>query len=295
MRTKLGSALLALYPEAWRARYGEEARALIEDDPPGAGGLASLLVGAGRAHVRPQACWRATPAASMRLSIGALFACWILVSLAGSLFAKVTEHTDAIEHEHRLLNFGRGAITAGALLGAVAIAVGGLPLLWQALRAAAERRDRRLGLLILSPAIVGALVVGLGAVLVAVAPSRHGGFPTAFVLALLVPASLGVLACALTAALAPKAVMRRAEPSARLLRRAAWSGQALALAILLVAAGLVAYVPALWSADAAGTAASGPLGLSTRATLLLALAGAVFAAGPALLAATRARRAALTR
>ena len=97
-RARLGAALLALYPEPWRDRYGEEMRALIEDDPPGARGFASLLAGAAQAHVRPQRCWRAevAPATAMRLSVGALFACWMLVSLAGSAFAKLTEHIDPV-------------------------------------------------------------------------------------------------------------------------------------------------------------------------------------------------------
>ncbi len=296
-RSRLGALLLALYPEPWRDRYGEEMRALLEDDPPTLRGIASLLVAAGRAHARPQRCWAGNiePSRAIRLSVGALFASWLGVCLAGSAFAKLTEHMDAVEHRHGLLNAGRAAITAGAVLGAAAIAVGGLPLVWQALRTAVERRDRRLALLLLSPAIAGLLLLALGAVLVKLAPARDGGFPASFVLALLVPVGIGVLACTLVAALAPKAVMRRSEPPLRLLRLAAWSGQGLAIAIVFVAAGPALYVPALWSTHGVGIAASGPLGLSTRLTLLLALAGALVAVVPALLAAGRARRAALAR
>jgi len=296
-RSRLGSALLALYPEPWRDRYGEEMRALLEDDPPGARGLISLLVAAARAHARPQPSWRTdlAPAAAMRLSVGGLFACWMVIAIAGSAFAKLTEHMDASEHVHPLLGWARAMIVWGAAIGAVAIAVGGLPLLWQALGEAFRRRDRRLALALASPALAGALLLALAALLTAVTPSRHNGFPAAFVLELLLPATLGVLACALTGALAPKAVMRRSQPPVSMLRLAAWAGQGLTVAIVLVAAGLAAYVPALWSAGVAGTAASGPLGLSTRVTLIFALAGAVVAVGPAVVAATRARRAALAR
>ena len=294
---RLGGRLLALYPELWRARYGEEMEALLEDDPPGARGLASLLGGAADAHVRPQRCWRegVAPGAAMRLSVGALFACWILVCVAGSSFAKQTEHFDPIEHQHKLLLVGRDMITLGAVLGAAAITIGGLPLVWQALRVAVGRRDRRLAALLASPALAGALVVGLAALLLLVAPSRRGGFPTAFVAETLVPVSLVALGWALVAALVPKAVMRRARPSAGLLRPAAWAGQVLAAAMVLVSAGLALYAPTLFSVPGAGVAASGPFGLSTRITLLFSLAAALVACGPALIAAGRARRAALQR
>jgi hypothetical protein len=294
-RTQVGRRLLALYPEAWRDRYSEEMRALLEDDPPRLRGLASLLRGAGDAHMRPQRCWRGdlSPAAAMRLSVGGLFACWMVVSVAGLAFAKLTEHMDATEHAHPVMGLARAMITSGAAIGAAAIAIGGLPLVWHAFEEVVRRRDRRLALLFASPALAGGVLLTLAALLTAVAPSRHNGFPVAFVLALLLPATVGALAGALACALAPKAVMRQTQPPVAMLRLAAWAGQVLTVAIVLVAAGLAVYVPSLWSASVAGTAASGPSGLSTRLTLIFALAAAVVAVGPALLAAGRARRAAL--
>jgi hypothetical protein len=292
---KLGRSLLRLYPEPWRARYEDEMQALLEDDPPRVAGLLSLLRGAVHAHLRPQRCWSDdVPAdARMRLSVGALFACWMLVSLAGSCFAKVTEHFDPLEHEHELLIAARGMITSGAAIGAAAVALGGLPLVWQALRTAMHRRDRRLAALLVSPAVAGVCWWLLAVLLLVLAPSRHGRFPTSFVLEILLPITLAAAGCAVLGGLAPKAVMRRAQPPESLLRLAAWSGQALAVAILLVTVGLALYVPALWSVAGAGAAPSGPFGFSTRATLCIALAGAALACGPALVAATRARRAAL--
>ncbi len=293
--TRAGLALLALYPEAWRRRYGEEVSALLEDDPPRLRGLASMVRGATEAHLRPRACWRGeiTRSASMRLSVGALFACWMLVSLAGGGFAKLTEHYDPLEHEHELLIAARDMITFGAALGAIAVALGGLPLVWQALRTAVQRRDRRLAALLASPLLAGVAWSLLVVLLMSVAPARAGRFPAPFVLEILAPVALGGLGCALVGALAPKAVMRRAQPPARMLARASWAGQLLALATVLVTLGLALYVPALWSVPGAGVDASGPLGLSTRLTLCLALAGALLACGPAIVAATRARRAAL--
>ncbi len=293
--TRLGRRLVELYPEPWRERYGEEMRSLLEDDPPGARGLVSMLAGAADAHLRPRRCWRERlePAAAMRLSVGALFACWMALSVAGSCFAKLTEHMDPLEHGHPLLSAGRAMITIGAGVGAAAVAIGGLPLVWHALGTAVRRRDRRLAWLLVSPAIAGALLVALAVVLGLVAPARDGRFPAPFVLGILLPLTLGALACALVGAIAPKAVMRRAQPPARLLRLACWAGQALTAAMLLVGAGLLLYVSTLWTVHGAGTDISGPLGASTRVTLLLALALAVPACGIGLLAGARARRAAL--
>jgi hypothetical protein len=292
--TKLGKLLVGLYPEPWRERYGEELRALLEDDPPGARGLATLLSGAASAHLRLRRCWReGVPArTSMRLSVGALFACWMAISVAGSCFAKLTEHMDPLEHRHAALAAARAMITIGAGVGAAAVAIGGLPLVWHALRTAWRRRDRRLGWMLVSPAAAGALLLAWAAFLGTVSPSRGAGFPAWFVLGILLPLTLGTLACALVGAIAPKAVMRRAQPPAALLRLACWAGQALAAATVLVGAGLLLYVAGLWSAGG-GTDASGPFGASTRATLVLALALTVPACAAALPASARARRAAL--
>jgi hypothetical protein len=216
LRAGLGGLLLALYPEAWRERYGAEVSALMEDDPPGTRGLRSLLLGAADAHVRPQRSWRerVPPSTSMRVSVGALFACWMLVALAGSAFAKETEGLSPVEHEHGLLIAARDMITIGAFAGAAAIALGGLPLVWQALGAAVRRRDRRLAGLLAAPALAAGLLLALAALLLLVGPSRHGRFPPSFVLGVLVPLTLAVLGCAAVGALAPKAVMRRAQARA---------------------------------------------------------------------------------
>lgn len=297
LASRTGKLLLALYPEPWRERYGEEMSALLEDDPPGARGLASLIGGAAHAHARPQRSWRAelAPAAAMRLSVGALFACWMLMTLAGICFVKETEGLSPVEDAQKLLEASHVAIGAGATLGAVAIAIGGLPLLWQALVAAVRRRDRTLALVLASPALAVALFAAFSAFLLFLSPSRAGGFPAAFVAAIVVPWTLAGGLCALVCALAPKAAMRRVQPAVGSLRLASWAGQALTGAMCVICAGLLLYVPELWSVSTAiGAEASGPFGASTRATLCFAPAAALLACAGALIAARRARHAALT-
>jgi hypothetical protein len=293
-RTWLGKSMLALYPEPWRARYGVEMAALLEDDPPSARGLASIVFGAAGAHMRPLRSWREdlAPATAMRLSVGGLFACWILVSLAGVDFTQQTEGLSPVESAHPLLEAARGAIVAGAMLGSASLLAGGLPLIFQALAAALRRRDRRLASLLAAPVVAIGLFAAFAALMMALAPRHETGFPPSYVLEIMAPLTLAALACALICALAPKAAMRRARPSVRLLRLAGLAGQALTLAICLICAGLAIYVPKLWTVSTAiGAEASGPFGASTRATLSLSLLAALLACGPALVSARRARTA----
>lgn len=295
-RTRAGRLLLALYPEPWRARYGQEMEGLIEDDPPAAPGLASLLLGAARAHMRPQRSWRKAAGREtlMRLAVGAMFACWIVISVAASGFQKETEDPPygwAAAH-HPLLGLAHGMIVSGAGLGALSIAVGGLPLLLQALRAARARGEARLWLWICAPALALLLLFGVTWLLFDIAPRRNG-FPVSFVLSILVPWMLAICAFAGVCALAPRAVLARVEPTRRALRRACLAGLALAGAMYLVAGGLVAYAIALAvSSPSLAASPTGPLGTSTAAMVGVeaALAAVMALCGGA--AALRGRRAA---
>jgi hypothetical protein len=297
LRRGAGARLLGLYPEPWRARYRAEMLALLEDDPPGARGLASLITGAARAHLRPAASapLSASPAARMRLSLGGAFACWIALSLMGLGFQKVTEDGafTAAAARHPLLSLAHGAIIAGAILGAAAIAVGGLPLLWAALARAVASRDRRLGSLLALPAGAVLCLALLTRLLAAAAPARDNGFPAGFVLSAGLPWVLLSIACAAVCALTPRLVMRRIAPSRRLLRCASFAALPLLAAMCLVTVGLSAYAVALYAdAPAAAAAASGPLGESSGAMLLGHSLVSLLSTAVAALCAARAYRAA---
>jgi hypothetical protein len=298
----LARVLVALYPYGWRERYGEEMLALVADDPPGPRGLASLLRGALAEHLHPRAGLRPGPDARMRLSVGALFACWMGIALTGATFQKVTENIpfdgpfiDASQGHH-LLQFARALILAGALLGAAAVAVGGLPLLWQAMRRAARPGQWRLRLLLALPPLSVAALAAIAGVVLWLAPGRGEGFPAGWILSASAPFALASAACILTCALVPRTVLRVIEPPSGSLRRASLAGIALAVAMCAVAAGLVLYPLALWQ-EAPGLSAqeTGPVGASIGATLALDCALAVVLTGLGLVAATRAARAALVR
>ncbi len=297
MRALAGAALLALYPEPWRGRYGEEMRALMDDDPPTLAGLASLLVGAARAHVRPGGSWRAraTPHTLMRLSVGGTFCCWMALSVAGVSFQKETEEATyaAAERQHWPLAVGHGAVMAGAALGACAIAYGGVPLLWLALRRAWSTADRRLALLLgLAPAAVAAFAL-LTRVVMWLAPANVDHTSTPAKLALLLPWYAGGAACVAVCALAPRAVMARSQPPLQTLRRATAAGRVLVVAMLLVTTGLAVYVATLATTSPQLSGESGgPIWPSTGLTLGAAWGLAFASTALARVAAARAVRAA---
>jgi hypothetical protein len=298
----LAALLIALYPEAWRERYGEEMLALVADDPPGPRGLASLVRGALCAHLRPPASLRPPRTVRMRLSIAALFGCWLGISLAGLAFQKVIENVPfntpftGASQRHELIALGHAAVLAGALLGAAAVAVGGLPLLWLALRRAALPGQWRLRGLLAVPPLCALALVAVSALVLALAPARDGGFPSGWVIAAGVPMTLGAASCALVCSLVPRAVLHRIDPPPAALRRASLAGVVLGFAMFLVAAGLGVYVLALWrQAPALSAQITGPFGASTGATLAAVCAAAVVLTAFGTLAAVRGARAALAR
>jgi hypothetical protein len=297
LRVLAGHALLALYPEPWRTRYGSEMGALLEDDPPRAGGLASLLGGAARAHLRPRSTWQgaASPGTRMRLSVGAVFACWIVLAVLGISFQKVTEGSPytAAAHGHPLLSLAHDAIIAGALLGAASIALAGLPLLWLAATRAIVDRDVRLTLMLALPPFTVLALVGLTRLLALLAPSRRGGFPAGFVLGTGLPWMLASFACAAVCALAPRAVLRRIAPTRRALRRASHAVVPLLAAMVTITLALIAYAIALYArAPTLAGGASGPLGASSGAMLTGGCVLASTTTALAALAGARALRAA---
>lgn len=290
-RIAVGQLLLACYPELWRARYGLEMLALIEDDPPGLHGLCSLLSGAARAHLGRGAAWRAsgTPVVRMRLALSGLFTAWVAISVAGASFQKATEDRAfaAAGARHAALQAGREIVLAGALLGALAVAVGGLPLLWSALRGALAG-DRRLAVLLALPLAGLGLFAAVTGGLLLLLPAAGSAHPRGAQIGLLLPWWGTGLLCALAIALAPRLVLARGSFSTTALRRATLLGPLLVLAMGLVSAGLLLYVAALTSdAPALAAQSGGPIGSSTALTLA---AGAAVAAVCTVLAALGASR-----
>lgn len=290
MRRRLAGLALALYPLAFRRRYGEELRALLEQEPPGPRALLDLLAGALRAHLRPPAGLALEPEIRLRLALGGVLACWVAFAAAGLAFYKTTENDP----------FGASAALGGAHLGVQVLAVlaggallaGALPLVAIALPQALQERGRLLAL-VLAPIASVLTFAGLTALLVLGAHGRGAGAARgAFVVWV-----LGGAGCAAVFTIAARRVVLAIEvPPAWLRSALAWAtAVALAMAAITVAVALYAIALQLREpAVARGT--NGPFGAPEAdvSILLQALWMGLFSAF-ALLGVWRGRRAAAQR
>jgi hypothetical protein len=147
MSRRLAKAALALYPLAFRRRYGDEMLALVEDSPPSSRATFDLLRGAVVAHVRPSAGISAAlgPEDRLRATSSGVLACWIAFAAAGFGFYKTTEDDSFSKagDAHLALGGAHVAIQALAALASIAVLAGALPLVMTALRQARHVRPVR--------------------------------------------------------------------------------------------------------------------------------------------------------
>ena len=79
MSDRLARLALALYPPAYRRRYGEEMAALLEDSGAAPKAVVDLLRGALIAHLRPSPTVAAEldVGERLRLGMGTVLLCWV--------------------------------------------------------------------------------------------------------------------------------------------------------------------------------------------------------------------------
>jgi hypothetical protein len=157
---RLACALLELYPQAHRARYGDELRAVLEQGPVTVGTLFDLARGALDAHVHPGTLV-ASPARRMRGTVSAALSLWIALVVVGGAFAKTTEDAPFrnAEAAHPLLGGAHIAIVVLAVAAAGVVAVAGAPLALTVLRQAWGERSRSLRRAIAAPLTALACIV----------------------------------------------------------------------------------------------------------------------------------------
>ena len=147
MSRRLAAFALALYPLAFRRRYGEEMRLLLQDASPGAMGVVDLLRGALAAHLRPPpiVAGSVAPAERVRASASAVLACWVAFAAAGFGFYKTTEDApfSAAGETHALLGGAHLAVQILAVVGSAAVLTGAVPLIAAALSSARRRPSLR--------------------------------------------------------------------------------------------------------------------------------------------------------
>ncbi len=138
---------LRWYPRSWRVRYGDELASMLDDEYgdhlPTATYL-GLITGGLRQRARHSGLAGDSVPAPDRVRVGALvvLAAWVAFVVAGSSFAKLSEHFDeALPHNvgtHRVPDLAFTALQSTAAIAGVLVAIGALlvaPALVRLLRA----------------------------------------------------------------------------------------------------------------------------------------------------------------
>ena len=231
----LARAALRLYPPAWRARYGDEVIAVMEDT--GAGPAAAVSLAS-----RSLPAWFWPPRhlhdreSRMRASLGTVLLAGALLGGVGLVFAQLTQ-LQGLRAQGSPVVLGSYAIfdAAMAVAGLTAVA-GGFPLwLLMLRRARREHRSRETAYLLL-PIAAPAAFLGVLAAVVRVFGGPDGVSPWIFLAVVLLGFCAAVTACA-----GPILAMRRLRPR----------GPAVRLAVLAAAVATGAIVLAGFSSGVA--------------------------------------------
>ena len=255
---RLARAALALYPSAWRARYGDEVRVLLEDSGVDVRSIASLA-------------WRAVPAwiwparhlydrpARMRASLATVLVAWTVLAGLAAVFVQLTQAQPTLQavtlSGHPVFRWSYWVFDGAIVTSVLAVAVGGVPLWWRMLRTARRGHRRRDLAYLLSPLVVSVAYVTVVGVVVrlvchpaavrvyprpnAVIDLANGNIGRWWFLALVVLGFAAAGACAVGPALA----LRRLRPHGREVRVAVHAaGLAAASMGLAGAASIVAAI-----------------------------------------------------
>ena len=275
-------AALATYPPSFRARYGTELSALVQDTGTGRRVLLDLVAGSARAWLRP--CLPADAAERVRgrrlATVSTVWVCWCAVFVASTALLRVLEDPPPAGFDPNRGGWGvvHDTLGTGLAVGWVLILIVGAPIGVRALRRPSVRR------VVVPPLVLLALCV-LMFVPLQVYASRHwiaagrsaaeSDIPVwwavvalAFVLALGIDAAWGTVALA--------SGLRRAGLDVDRLRRPAIAAALLVVPMAVVVALLVAVVLLGTHPGAAGVLA--PLVIPTVVALLVVLAVAAVSA-----------------
>jgi hypothetical protein len=280
--TALARAALGLYPAAWRDRYGDEVRALLDDSGADLRTVTSLVWQAALAWVWPPRHLHDRPE-RMRASLITAFVSWTMLAGLGLMFAQLTQFQGARPLAHPEVSWSYSIFDAAVAVSVLAGAVGGFPLWLLMMRTALRRHSGRTVAVLLSPAVVP--VVYLGAVRVVVTLLHQpGGVGQWWFLAFVIGGFVAACAFAAGPALALRVLQPRG-PAVELAARAAFLG-ALTMSLAGAASILGAVGATLWAPQYGGYHEGWPLAIYCP-LVLLAAATAVVSAGRGFRAARR--------
>jgi hypothetical protein len=215
--TRLARVALALYPPSWRARYGDEVHALVQES----GSLrdvASLAWRALPAWIWPPAHLHDRPA-RMRASLSTGLLAWSFLTGLGLVFAQLTQFQGFHPAGHSIIKVSYLVFDAALALSIAAAGLGGLPLWLLMLRRAYREHRRRDVAYLLLPLIAPAVFLAGLRVTVSLVGGANGVSPWWFLVVTLVGFAAATLAAA-----GPGLAMRRLQPRGPALRLAATAG-----------------------------------------------------------------------
>jgi hypothetical protein len=270
---RLAQIGLSLYPLAFRRRYGEEMRELLEKRPATFLTVLDVWRGALLAHVRPPAgiAEQLDPADRVRASASGVLACWVAFAAAGAWFANTTEDGpfSVAGYRHILLSGSHEIVQVLAIAASLLVLAGAAPLVVAAL--AEARRRPALRLIVSLPPLAVLLFAGLTGLLAALAHREHSQGPGTLGGLALIAWALAGLACGAVCVVASRRALFAAHVSRGPLLRAYACGTLLTAAMAMITLAVCLYAIALM-VDSAHLAASanGPLQLvSTSASLIV--------------------------
>jgi hypothetical protein len=278
-------AALRLYPAAWRARYGDEVLAFLDDS---GAGLRTIVGLAGRAI--PAWIWPARHLydrpARMRASLATVLAAWTALTGAALVFAQLTQAQGFTPAGHPVVQWSYWVFDAAVPVSVFAVAIGGLPLWLLMMRRARREHSRRVMAYLLAPVAVPAGYAALAVTILRLAPRGPGHSLGPAWFGVLV--ALGLAAGGLFAA-GPALALCRLRPRGSAVSLAVAAAGTAAAAISL--AGIASTVAAVglyrWAPLYAGYHQAWPLGLYLP-PVLLAIATAITSATRGIRSATSA-------
>jgi hypothetical protein len=170
---------LRLYPAAWRARYGDEVRALLEDSGADLRTIASLAWQATLARIWPPRHLY-DPPARMRASLATVGAAWTVLAGLAAVFASLTQAQpwlldNLTGPRHLVIQWSYWVFDGAVGASLLAVAAGGLPLWLLMLRQARHQHRPREIAWLLAPAVVPAVYLGAASVILSL--GRPGTVP----------------------------------------------------------------------------------------------------------------------
>ena len=269
----LARMTLALYPPSWRARYGDEVEALLEDsgaDLRTVASLAGLLIPAWvwpaqQLHDRP---------ARMRASLAVVLVAWTVLTGLSLVFAQLTQAQGLRPAGHPLVGWSYWIFDGAFLVSVLAVAAGGLPLWLLMIRRAYREHSPRDVAYLLLPLIAPVVYLTVLVDVVSLVAHPHGFGPWWFLVVIVLGFAAGG-ACAAGPALALRR-LHPGGPAVGLAVRAAGVA-AVAMGLAGVASSIAAVGLCLWAPHYGGYHQRWPLAAYLPMVLLAIGAAAVSA------------------